>query len=37
MSLKLKRNVPVLLLLVALLSFLALAMGNWPIIAYGVK
>jgi hypothetical protein len=37
MSLKFKRNVPVLLLLVALLSCLAFALGHWPIIAYAVK
>jgi hypothetical protein len=37
MSLKLKRNYPIILLLVAILSFLAFAMGNQPIIAYIVN
>jgi len=34
MSLKLKRNYPIILLLVAILSFLVLVMGGQPIIAY---
>jgi hypothetical protein len=34
MSLKFRRNYPMVLLLIAILSFLALAMGNQPIIAY---
>jgi hypothetical protein len=34
MSLKFKRNYPIILLLVAILSFLAFGMGNQPIIAY---
>jgi hypothetical protein len=34
MSLKFKRHYPIILLLVAILSFLAFAMGNKPIIAY---
>jgi hypothetical protein len=36
MSLKFKRNYPIILLLVAFLSFLAFAMGNQPIIAYSI-
>lgn len=36
MSLKFKRNLPILLLLVALLSFLTLAMGTQPICAYSL-
>lgn len=34
MSLKFKRNYPIILLLVTILSFLAFAMGGQPIIAY---
>jgi hypothetical protein len=34
MSLRFRRNYPMVLLLIAILSFLALAMGNQPIIAY---
>jgi hypothetical protein len=34
MSLRFKRNYPIILLLIAILSFLAFAMGNQPIIAY---
>ena len=34
MSLKFKRNVPFVLLFVLVLAFLALALGNLPIIAY---
>ena len=37
MSLKFKRNYPIILLLVVILSFLAFAMGNQPIIAYIVN
>lgn len=37
MHLKIKRNIPVLLLLVALLSFLSLAMGSQPISAYSLS
>ena len=36
MSLKFKRNYPIIILLVAFLSFLAFAMGNQPIIAYSI-
>ena len=34
MTLKFKRNLPVILLLVAILAFLTLALGNLPIVAY---
>jgi hypothetical protein len=34
MSLRFKRNYRIVLLLVTILSFLAIAMGNQPIIAY---
>jgi hypothetical protein len=34
MSLRLRRNYPIVLLLVGILSFLAIAMGNAPIVAY---
>jgi len=34
MSLKTRRNLPLLLLLAAILAFLALALGNLPIIPY---
>ena len=34
MSLKFKRNVPIILLLVAILTFLTFALGDLPIIAY---
>jgi hypothetical protein len=34
MSLRFKRNYPIILLLIAILSFLVFAMGNQPIIAY---
>ena len=34
MTLKLKRNIPLILLFVAVLAFLAVAMGNLPIVAY---
>jgi hypothetical protein len=37
MSLKFKRHYPIILLLVSILFFLALAMGNQPIIAYIVN
>jgi hypothetical protein len=37
MSLRFKRNVPIVLLLVSLLSFLALVVGNQPVIAYFVN
>ena len=36
MSLKFKRNYRVILLLVSILSFLAIAMGHQPIIAYTI-
>ena len=36
MSLKFKRYYPIILLLVTILSFLAFAMGNQPIIAYSI-
>jgi len=36
MSLKFKRNSPLIILLLAFLSFLAFAIGNQPIIAYMV-
>ena len=34
MSLKLRRNLPLILLLLAFLTFLALGLGDQPIIAY---
>ena len=34
MSLKFKRNYPIILLLVTILSFLAFVLGSQPIIAY---
>jgi len=34
MSLKFKRNIPIMLLFVGVLAFLALVMGDLPIIAY---
>ena len=34
MSLRFKRNYRIVLLLVTILSFLAIAMGNQPIVAY---
>lgn len=34
MSLKFKRNVPTILLLVAILAFLTFVLGDLPIIAY---
>ncbi len=34
MSLKLRRNLPLLLLLLAILTFLALGLGDQPIVAY---
>ena len=37
MTLRFRRNVPVVLLLVTLLSFLVLVVGNQPIIAYFVN
>jgi hypothetical protein len=37
MSLKFKRNYPIILSLIAILSFLAFAMGDQRIIAYTVK
>ena len=36
MSLKFKRNYPIILLLVTILFFLALAMGGQPIVAYSI-
>jgi hypothetical protein len=36
MSLRFKRNYPIIILLATILSFLALAMGNQPIIAYSI-
>jgi hypothetical protein len=36
MDLKFKRNLSLILVLVALLSFLTFAMGNVPIVAYGM-
>jgi hypothetical protein len=36
MSLKFKRNLPLILMLVAFLSFLIFAMGAHPIIAYSL-
>jgi len=35
MNLKYKRTYPILLLLIAFLTFLVLVVGNLPIIAYG--
>jgi hypothetical protein len=37
MSLRFKRNYPIVILLVTILSLLALAMGDQPIIAYIVN
>lgn len=34
MSLKFKRNLPLMLLLAGILSILSFAIGNYPIIAY---
>lgn len=34
MSLKFKRSLPLMLLLVGILSILSFAIGNYPIIAY---
>ena len=34
MSLKLRRNLPLVVLLLAILTFLALGLGNQPIVAY---
>ena len=34
MSLKLRRNLPLVLLLLVILAFLALVLGNQPIVAY---
>lgn len=34
MSLKFKRNVPIILLFIGVLAFLVVAMGNLPIVAY---
>ena len=34
MSLKLRRNLPLVLLLLAILTFLALGLGDQPIVAY---
>ncbi len=36
MRLKIKRNYPIIVFLFAITSFLALAMGNQPIIAYSI-
>lgn len=36
MSLKFKRNLPLILTLVVILSFLALGIGRLPIIAYSL-
>ena len=35
MSLKFKRNLPLILLIVSVLTFLALTFGNLPIVAFG--
>ena len=37
MSLKFKRNYPIILLLIAILAFLTLAMGNQRIVAYTAR
>jgi len=37
MSLKFKRNYPIILLLVSVLFFLAFGLGSQPIIAYTIK
>jgi hypothetical protein len=37
MSLTFKRNYPIILLLIAILSFLAFAMGDQPLAAYAIK
>lgn len=37
MTLRFKRNVPLVLLLVGILSLLALTMGNQPIVSYTVN
>ena len=34
MNLKLKRNMPIIIMLVAFLSVLAITIGNLPIVAY---
>ena len=36
MSLKFKRNLPLVLLLASVLTFLTLAIGSYPIIAYSL-
>jgi hypothetical protein len=36
MNLKFKRNLPLVLLLVGILSFLTFAIGSYPIIAYNL-
>jgi hypothetical protein len=36
MNLKIKRNLPLILMLVAFLSFLTIAIGGLPIIAYSL-
>jgi len=37
MTLKFKRNLPILLLLIGILSFMALTMGNQQIVSYTVN
>jgi len=37
MSLTFKRNLPLILLLVSIVSFLMLAVGNQPIISYSIQ
>ena len=37
MNLKLKRNIPIILMLVAFLSVLAITIGNQPIVAYFIQ
>ncbi len=36
MSLKFKRNLPLMLLLVGIISVLIITGGNYPIVAYGL-
>jgi len=36
MSLKIKRNLPLVLLLVGILSVLIVSIGNYPIVAYSL-
>lgn len=36
MALKFKRNYPIILVLVGLLLLLAIVLGDYPIIAYGI-